>query len=180
MSELDFKVMAFFFKIRDFFRPRRDIVKEVGLKEGFRVLDFGCGPGGYVSAVAELIGQSGKIFALDINPFAIQMVKKLAVKKELSNVQTILSDCETGLPDESIDVVLLYDAFHDFANPNAVLEELHRVLKANGVLSFSDHHLEEKEIMSKITEAGLFKLWSKGKRTYSFVKRSPDKMDRLN
>jgi hypothetical protein len=50
--------MAFTFKIRDFFRPRRDIVKEVGIKEGFHVLDYGCGPGSYVTAVAELVGNS--------------------------------------------------------------------------------------------------------------------------
>jgi ubiquinone/menaquinone biosynthesis C-methylase UbiE len=43
-SNSGFKIMAFFFKIRDCIRPRQDIVKEIGLKEGFRVLDYGCGP----------------------------------------------------------------------------------------------------------------------------------------
>lgn len=73
--------MALTFKVRDFFKPRRDIVKEVGIKEGFRMLDYGCGPGSYVTAVAELVGNSGKIYALDVNPVAIKMVKKIAAKK---------------------------------------------------------------------------------------------------
>jgi ubiquinone/menaquinone biosynthesis C-methylase UbiE len=162
--------MAFAFKIRDFLRPRRDIVKEVEMKEGFHVLDYGCGPGSYVPAVAELVGKSGKIYALDINPLAIKMVKKIAVKKQLSNVETILSDCNTGLPDYSIDVVLLYDTFHDLVDQNMVLGELHRVLKPNGILSFSDHHMKENEILPKITDNGLFRLLRKGERTYSFVK----------
>jgi ubiquinone/menaquinone biosynthesis C-methylase UbiE len=169
MASLDFRITAFTFKIRDFLRPRRDIVKEVGIKEGFRVLDYGCGPGSYVPAVAELVGKSGKIYALDINPLAIKMVKKIAVKKQLPNVETILSDCHTGLPDDSIDVALLYDTFHDLVDQNMVLRELHRVLKPNGILSFSDHHMEENGIISKLTNVGLFRLLRKGERTFSFV-----------
>jgi ubiquinone/menaquinone biosynthesis C-methylase UbiE len=169
MSGLGFRIMALSFKIRDFLGPRKDIVKEVGIKEGFHVLDYGCGPGSYIPAVAELVGKSGKIYALDINPLAIKMVKKIAAKKQLSNVETILSDCNTGLPDDSVDVVLLYDTFHDLADQKAVLEELHRVLKPNGILSFSDHHMEEKQILSKMADDGLFRLLRKGERTYIFV-----------
>ena len=85
-------------------------------------------------------------------------------------METILSDCKTGLPDNSIDVVLLYDIFHELSEPDRVLEELHRVLKPNGILSFSDHHMKENEIVSKVTSRGLFSLSRKGERTYSFLK----------
>jgi ubiquinone/menaquinone biosynthesis C-methylase UbiE len=85
MSNLGFRAMAFTFKIRDFFRPRRDIVKEVGIKEGSRVLDYGCGSGSYVTAVADLVGKSGKIYTLDINPLAMKMVEEVASRKHLSN-----------------------------------------------------------------------------------------------
>ncbi|MGD0977923.1 MAG: class I SAM-dependent methyltransferase [Candidatus Bathyarchaeia archaeon] len=171
MSDFGFSAMAFMFKVRDFFRPREDIVEEVGLKEGFHVLDYGCGPGGYVKPVADLVGESGRIYALDINPRAIQMVKKIVAKNLMRSVETILSDCSTGLPDDSVDAVLLYDFFHDLTDPNRVLEELYRVLKPAGVLSFSDHHLKEDEIMSKLTNKGLFALLKKGTRTYSFAKK---------
>lgn len=170
MSDLGFRAMAFTFKIRDFFRPRRDVVKEVGIKEGFHVLDFGCGSGSYVTAVAELVGKSGKVYALDVQPLAIEMVKKIAAKNKLTNVETILSDRKTGLPDDSIDVVLLYDVFHDLTDPDDVLEELYRVLKPQGILSLSDHHMKENEIISNLTNRSLFKLLRKGKKTHSFVK----------
>jgi len=97
-------------------------VKEIGLKEGFRVLDYGCGPGSYILPVADLIGKSEKIYALDINPAAIEMVKKLAAKMQLSNVEATLSDFDTGLPNESADVVLVHDVLHDLKNRDAVLE----------------------------------------------------------
>ena len=58
-------------------------------------------------------------------------------KKASSKRETILSDCETGSPDDSLDVVILYDTLHDLNNPNGMLAELHRVPKPNGVLSVS-------------------------------------------
>jgi ubiquinone/menaquinone biosynthesis C-methylase UbiE len=170
MSDLGFRAMAFTFKIRDFFRPRKDIVKEAGIEEGFHVLDYGCGSGSYITAVAELVGKSGKIYALDINPLAIQIVKRNAAKNQLTNVETIISDRKTALPDDSIDVVLLYDVFHDLTDPNGMLEELHRVLKPDGILSFNDHHMKENEMVSNLTNRRLFRLLRKGKKTYSFAK----------
>jgi ubiquinone/menaquinone biosynthesis C-methylase UbiE len=169
-SNLGFRLMAFSYKLRDFRSPRRDILKEVGIKPGFRVLDYGCGPGSYIAPLTELVGGSGKVYALDIHPLAIQRVKGIASRKQLANVEIILSDCQTGLPDSSLDVVLLYDIFHHLGDPNKILKELHRVLKSDGVLSLSDHHLKEDEIVSAVTNSGLFSLSRSGQRTHSFTK----------
>jgi ubiquinone/menaquinone biosynthesis C-methylase UbiE len=170
MSDFGFKAMAFTFRIRDFLRPRKNIVKEAGIREGYHVLDYGCGPGSYVREVSEVVKESGKVYALDVNQLAVKSVKRIAEKHNLTNVETILSDCKTGLADESTDVVLLYDTFHDLLNPREVLEELNRVLKTGGILSFSDHHMKEQEIVSKITNGGLFRLLRKGEKTYGFLK----------
>ena len=170
MSNIWFRLMALEFKIRDYRHPRQEIVDEVGLKTGFKVLDYGCGPGGYVSAVSQAIGSTGKLYALDAMPIAIDMVKKVVAKNGLKNVETTLSDCATGLQNEELDAVLLYDVFHDISDQNAVLIELHRALKPNGLLSFSDHHMEKNEIISKITGSGSFTLQKKGKYTYNFAR----------
>jgi ubiquinone/menaquinone biosynthesis C-methylase UbiE len=86
-------------------------------------------------------------------------------------VETIVSDCQTGLPDNTLDAVLLYDAFHHLSDPNGVLKELHRVLKPDGILSFGDHHMEEKEILAELTKDQLFRLLKKGQGTYTFLKK---------
>jgi ubiquinone/menaquinone biosynthesis C-methylase UbiE len=88
----------------------------------------------------------------------------------VTNVRTIQSDCNTGLPDSSIDVVLLYDTLHDLSQPNDLLQELHRILKPTGVLSFSDHHMKEADVLLKVTAGNLFKLSRRGQKTYSFEK----------
>jgi ubiquinone/menaquinone biosynthesis C-methylase UbiE len=161
--------MALEFKMRDLVRPRRVILKEVGIKPGYRVLDYGCGPGAYVTAAADLVGNTGKVYALDAHPLAIKMVRDMVSRKHLRNVETIFSECPTGLPENSLDVVLLYDTLHDLADPNSILDEIHRILKPDGFLSLSDHHLQEAEIVDRVTAKGLFKLISKGHRTYSFA-----------
>jgi ubiquinone/menaquinone biosynthesis C-methylase UbiE len=162
--------MTLVLRVRDFLRPRMDLLKEAGIESGFCVLEYGCGPGSYIVPLAQLVGTSGEIYALDIHPLAIKEVRKRAARKAMTNVKTIESDCKTGLPDNHVDVVLLYDTFHDLSRPDDVLRELHRVLKSVGTLSFSDHHMNENDILARVTNTGLFKLHTKGKKTYSFLK----------
>jgi ubiquinone/menaquinone biosynthesis C-methylase UbiE len=170
MSGAGFKLMGLMFKVRDLVRPRLEILEEAGIKPGHQVLDYGCGPGSYIFPAAQLVGPAGRVYALDINPLAVRQVVKIADSRGLMNVDTIESDCRTGLPDGELDVVLLYDTFHDLSHPDEVLRELHRVLKPGGTLSFTDHHMREKDILERLTAAGLFKPAGKGERTYSFLK----------
>jgi len=171
MPNIGFKFMSLAFTLRDLLLPRKYVLEEVGIKPGFHILDYGCGPGSYTKIAAELVGPTGKVFALDIHPLAVERVQSIASKKRLSTIETICSDCLTGLEHNSIDVVLLYDTFHHLSDPDLVLEELHRVLKHDGMLSFSDHHMNEDKILSQVTAKGLFKLSKKGKKTYIFLKK---------
>lgn len=170
MGKLGFKGMAFVFSIRDMIVHPGESLEEAGIAPGDTILDFGCGPGSFSIAAAKLVGGGGKIYALDILPVVEEVVKRKARKRGLTNIETIVSDRETGLPDESVDVIILYDVFHSLRDTNGVLKELHRILKSDGVLSFSDHHLKEDKVISGMTGSGLFELKEKGKRTYSFVK----------
>jgi ubiquinone/menaquinone biosynthesis C-methylase UbiE len=169
-SGIDYRFMAVMFRFRDLFRPRKNVVKEAGIRPGFQVLDYGCGPGGYVYPVSKLVGPSGKIYALDVNPMALESVKKIAAQKKINNLVTILSGDHTSLPDASIDVVLLYDVFHHLSHPDVILKELRRVLKPEGILSMSDHHMKREDIISGMTAGGFFRLLKRGKKVYNFVK----------
>ncbi len=121
MPKIAFAMMSAMFKVRDLLFPRREFLEEAGLAYGFRVLDYGCGPGAYTAGVSEMVGEAGKVYALDVHPLAIRSVQKIAEKQRLTNVETIHSDCDTGLPDGSLDVVLLYDIFHMLSEPQAIL-----------------------------------------------------------
>lgn len=60
MSSVGFKLMTLIFRIRDFVRPRMDLLKEAGIEPGFCVLDYGCGPGSYIAPLAQLVGTLAK------------------------------------------------------------------------------------------------------------------------
>lgn len=170
-SNLDFNLMSLTYKLRDFRLPRIEILSEVGIKTGNVALDYGCGPGSYIVPLAKLVGEAGKIYALDIKPIAIEKVRKIALKNRLENVNTILTDCETGLQPGSVDVVLLYDILHDLDDNKKILQELSRILKKDGILSVSDHHLKQERILSVINDSGFFKLSIAGKYTISFLRK---------
>ena len=145
-----------------------------------RVLDYGCGPGSYILPVAEMVGEAGRVYALDSHPLAIAGVRKLSARAGLRNVETILSDCKTGLGDGEVDVVLLYDVLHDIHDRGPLLTELHRVLKPGGILSFSDRHMKEEEIVHRLTGDGLFQPSRRGRKTYSFSPLEAPPSDRIN
>jgi len=172
MTNLSFRFMAFLFKIRDAFRSPLKKLIEAEIKPGWQILDFGCGPGSYSIAAAELVGETGKVYAVDIHPLALKTVQKRASKKGLKNIETILTDWQTGLENRCIDLILMYDVFHGLKNPDRILEELHRILKEESILCFDDHHMKEEELLSRISRGGFFKFLEKKKLTYLFQKTS--------
>ncbi|MBU7014762.1 MAG: class I SAM-dependent methyltransferase, partial [Theionarchaea archaeon] len=99
--------------IRDAISPPEKKITEAGVKTGFLVLDYGCGPGGFTIAAAKMAGPSGRVYAVDRNPLALESVKNRARTNTLSNIELIHSDCRTGLKAGVIDVVLMYDVFHE-------------------------------------------------------------------
>jgi len=171
MSNFAFKMMANVgMPIRNLFMPPAKMLAEVEINPGFKVLDYGCGPGAFTIMMSEIIGQSGIVYALDIHPLAIKAVEQKARKKNPSNIRTILSSCSTSLPDNCLDLIIFFDVFHSLNNQEEVLIELHRVLKSDATMCFSDHHMKEIEILERLTEKGLFKLRRKGKRILSLAK----------
>ena len=169
-SWLGFHLMRLAFVVRDFFEQPGHILADVGLQRGSTVLDYGCGPGGFTIAAAGLIGPAGTVHAADVNAAAIRHVQRVAARKGLANVQTVRTDCATGLDGASVDAVLLYDAFHALGDPGGVLAELHRVLKPTGVLSFSDHHMKHEDILAGVTAGGRFRLLRRHEGLYTFAK----------
>jgi ubiquinone/menaquinone biosynthesis C-methylase UbiE len=123
-------------------------LREAGIQPGMNVLDFGCGPGRYALPAAAIVETEGMVYAVDVHPVTIKIVKRRAAKAGMTNVRTIHTDCDTSLSQSSIDVVLLYDALHDMREKEHIMRELYRVLKPQGTLSYKDHTLNGEPLLS--------------------------------
>ena len=170
-SDFSFHLMSLKFRLRDWRKPPVEILQEAGVKSGMTVLDFGCGPGGFSIAAAQLVGSNGQIYAVDINPLAFSSVRKAAGKLGLNNIQTIFLSDLVNVRHNSVDFALLYDVLHYLLpEPGSVLTALHQVLKPKGVLSVSDHHMEDASIISAISNDEHYCLAARTQWTFQFDK----------
>ena len=139
-----------------FWNPQRRL-RDIPLKEGMAVVDYGCGPGRYTLPIAKLVGPKGKVFAVDIQPLAISMVKRQASRESLANIEPILVDSyNTGIQGSSIDLVLLVDTFHQIKDYDALFREIHRILKRGGILFMDPGHMRMSKAKKIVKSSDLF------------------------
>jgi ubiquinone/menaquinone biosynthesis C-methylase UbiE len=167
-SDLAFRLMALEYRLRDLFRPPEWILRQVGVRPGMAVLDFGCGPGSFSLAAADLVGSEGRVYAVDTHPLAISLVRRAAKRRGINHLEAIHGDRLPRVPDGSVDIALLYDVLHEIREPAPTLGEIRRVLKRDGLLSVTDHHLEEASLLGKVTGDGPFRLVRGRKGTFQF------------
>lgn len=136
------------------------------VQEGQTFLDYGCGTGDFTIPAARIVGTEGKVYALDYFPRQLEIVEEQSKREGLGNVETILSDGKTDLPDECIDVIWMCDVLHEIKDRRVVLEELHRVLRGGGVLAIHDGMRDE--VLSYTT--GLFSLIGRDRKLLKFIK----------
>ena len=89
----------------------------------------------------------------------------------LANISAIKTGCNKGLEGLSMDADLLFDTFHGMSDPDGVLLEIHCVLEMNCILPFSDHYMEDGEILPRVTGMGLTWRDRKGRRSYIFLRQ---------
>jgi ubiquinone/menaquinone biosynthesis C-methylase UbiE len=143
---------------------------KAGVKRGQRVIEVGCGPGFFTIPAANIVGEAGYVYALDINSAAVEHVRRKIAQEGLTNVEVKLADAsETGLPEESVDVAFLFSVIHSVKNLNKLLTEMHRVLKTHGILSVQSR-LPEKKVVETVTANGLFAFREEAKGVLVFEK----------
>ena len=138
-------------------------LKNIGIKRGQIVLDFGCGEGHYAIPAAKVVGRRGLVYAQDKEKKALEEVIKKAKAEGLENIKRLKTEGELkiDLNDGSVDAVLLYDVlhYHHIKERRKIYREVHRILRSGALLSvFPRHHEEEmqlklEEVKEEIKEA---------------------------
>jgi len=157
MPDASFKCMVWLYKFIDLiWNPRRRL-KKVPIKRGMVVLDYGCGPGRYTLPAARLVGPTGKVFAVDIQPLAINTIKEKAARESLTNIEAVLVDSyNTGIQDSSINLVFLIDTLHLINDYPALFREIYRLLKQDGLIFMDPGHMKMSRAREIVENIGLF------------------------
>jgi len=150
-------------------------LRRTGLSQDQTVLDFGCNEGNYTIPAARVIGERGKVYALDKNKDSLKKLMREVEKKRLRNTKPLHVEEDQELPLRSccVDAVLLYDTLHggyfpEGAQRSAALQRIYRVLKPQGFLSYYPTHLKKygltfRQLHREIRSAG-FWLEAKARR----------------
>ncbi|MFX1322971.1 MAG: class I SAM-dependent methyltransferase [Promethearchaeota archaeon] len=122
------------------------VLRELGIKEGQEILDFGCGAGTYSLIASRIVGRKGRIYALDYDEESLQELTEKIQTQKIINIETIKTSKDIIFPlkDNCLDVVLLYDVYHllDKEERIKLLKEIYRILKDKiGFLSYFATHI---------------------------------------
>src|SRR5262245_45438382 len=132
-------------------REERDIeeapdkaLDALDLQTGSTVADIGAGSGYMTIRMAKRVGPSGKVYAEDIQPEMIALLKKRLQKDRVANVIPVLGTYDDPmLPAATIDLMLLVDVYHEFSDPVKMLGGMRAALKSGGRLVLLEYRKED-------------------------------------
>jgi SAM-dependent methyltransferase len=145
-------------------QPPDELIERAGIEEGMEVLEIGCGTGTYSVYAARIIGEQGRLYAVDIQQKMIDILEeKLRKEIDIKNIQSHVADaCELPFSDRSFDLVFMVSVLPSIPSQQKALEDISRVLKDEGLFSVSEFLIDpdypmRKTVTEKCKNAG-FKL----------------------
>jgi ubiquinone/menaquinone biosynthesis C-methylase UbiE len=160
-------------------RPEREdeenparCIESLRLKPGDVVADLGAGSGYYSFRLAPIVGERGKVLAVEIQDEMIAELKKRIAKNKIPNVETIkCTVSDPMLPEAGVDLVILVDVYHELEFPYEVMSAVKKALKPGGRVAFVEfrkedpgvpikevHKMSEEQIGKEMAAVGLHHL----------------------
>ena len=145
------------------------VIRTMKLKDGDVVADIGAGTGFYSRRLARAVGPSGRVYANDVQPEMIALLREKAAEEKITNIVPVVGDeADPKLPSTTFDWILLVDVYHEFQQPKAMLAAIKRALKPTGRVALveyretttqirAEHRMTKDQVLSEWLPAG-FKL----------------------
>jgi ubiquinone/menaquinone biosynthesis C-methylase UbiE len=119
----------------------------IGIQRGSTVADIGAGVGYFTWRLAERVGANGVVYGEDIQQPMLDLLTKNMSARHLANVRAVLGTAEDPkLPKNSVDLVLLVDVYHEFSEPEKMLDRIRESLKPQGRIVFLEYRAEDPEV----------------------------------
>ncbi len=117
-------------------------IKKLGLREGMRVADFGAGMGMYSKAASKIVGEDGKVYAVEVVKDLVKKLENEISNEHLLNVEVIWADVEeqhgTKIADHILDAVIVSNVLFQVPDKLGLIDEAKRILKKGAKLMFID------------------------------------------
>ena len=134
---------------REFEENTTTLIKNLQLQPGMNVADIGAGSGYHSRLISKKIGK-GKVYAVDVEPIMLVYLKQRIAQENLQNIVPVLGTISTvSLPNESVDMMLLVDVYHEFSHPYEMVQSMFNALKPNGKLVLVEFRAEDESVPIK-------------------------------
>ena len=137
------------------------VIETLHIQKGWYIGDLGAGGGYYTYRFADETGETGKVFAADINKDYLIGIINTAQERDYKNIDTVLcSENDSRFLDHSLDLIFIRNTFHHLNKRNAYMKKLAGKLKPGGRIAiidykkdaflFSDHNITKDNVISAI------------------------------
>ena len=127
------------------------LLKALNVKPGQVVCDMGCGNGFYTLQLAKMVGEDGRVLAVDIQSEMLHLLSERAKEAQINNIQLIHGNqVDPKLPAGGVDLILLVDVYHEFSHPGQMLKAMRAALKPGGRIALAEFRLEDREVPIKL------------------------------
>jgi ubiquinone/menaquinone biosynthesis C-methylase UbiE len=139
-------------------RPEREaeeaptlLLRALKLKPGQAIADIGAGSGYFSLRLARLVGPKGRVYAVDIQPEMLDILRQKSRAANLRTIEPVLGTVsDPKLPAESVDLCLLVDVYHEFDHPFEMTRAMIKALKIGGRLVLVEYRQEDPRVPIKL------------------------------
>jgi ubiquinone/menaquinone biosynthesis C-methylase UbiE len=122
-------------------------IRLLKIQKGWTVADVGAGSGYITLRLARAVGPMGKVYANDIQPGMLDLLQKNVAKAKVNNVIPVLGGIDDPkLPAGAIDLAIMVDVYHEFSQPQRMLQQLREALKPDGRLVLLEYRAEDPDV----------------------------------
>ncbi len=125
------------------------LIRKLSLSKTDVVADIGAGTGYFTFRISPLVPE-GKVYAVDIEPEMLEFIQERMVRNRVDNVIPVRGSIfDPKLPDESVDMVLLVDAYHEFSHPYEMMRNIFSSLSPGGRVVLVEYRAEDPDVPMK-------------------------------